>query len=67
MGFNSGFKGLRGARRARHVARMGETRGAYRVLVGRTEGMRPLGRHRCGFEDNINFELAASGFTFVSW
>ena len=31
---------------AGHVARMGETRGAYRILVGKREGMRPLGRPR---------------------
>jgi hypothetical protein len=31
---------------ARHVARMGEGRGAYRILVGRPEGRRPLGRPR---------------------
>jgi len=31
---------------AGHVARMGEERGAYRVLVGKPEGKRPLGRHR---------------------
>jgi len=30
-----------------HVARMGEGRGVYRVLVGKPEGKRPLGRHRC--------------------
>jgi hypothetical protein len=37
------------ARRMRwagHVARMGEVRGAYNILVGRPEGRRPLGRHR---------------------
>jgi len=33
---------------AGHVARMGERRGVYRVLVGKTEGKRPLGRHRQG-------------------
>jgi hypothetical protein len=32
---------------AGHVARMGEGRGVYRVLVGRPEGKRPLGRLRC--------------------
>ena len=38
---------------AGHVARMGERRGAYRVLVGKPEGKRPLGRPRCRWEDNI--------------
>jgi hypothetical protein len=38
---------------AGHVARMGERRGAYRVLVGKPEGRRPLGRPRRRWEDNI--------------
>jgi hypothetical protein len=38
---------------ARHVARMGEGRGVYRVLVGRPEGKRPLGRR---WEDNIKMD-----------
>jgi hypothetical protein len=42
---------------AGHVARMGEGRGAYRILVGRPEGRRPLGRHRCRWEDNIKMDL----------
>jgi len=37
---------------ARHVARVGDRRGAYRVLVGRPEGKRPLGRPRSKWEDN---------------
>jgi hypothetical protein len=40
-----------------HVARMGEGRGVYRVLVWRPEGKRPLGRHRRRWEDNINMDL----------
>jgi hypothetical protein len=40
-----------------HVARMGEGRGAYRVLVGRPEGKRPLGRPRRRWEDNIKMGL----------
>ena len=39
---------------AAHVARMGEGRGVYRVLVGKPEGKRPLGRPRRRWEDNIN-------------
>jgi hypothetical protein len=35
---------------AGHVARMGEERGVYRVLVGKLEGKRPSGRPRCGWE-----------------
>ena len=42
---------------AGNVARMGERRGVYRVLVEKPEGKRPLGRprHRC--EDNIKMDL----------
>jgi hypothetical protein len=36
---------------------MGEGRGVYRVLVGRPEGKRPLGRPRCRWEDNIKMDL----------
>ena len=46
-------------RRAGHVARMGEMRGVYRVLVMKHEGKRPLGRPRRRWEDNIN-SFAAS-------
>jgi hypothetical protein len=40
-----------------HVARMGEGRGVYRVLIGRPEGKRPLGRPMHWWEDNIKMEL----------
>jgi hypothetical protein len=40
-----------------HVARMGEGRGVYRVLVGRPEGKRPLGRRRRRWGDNIKLGL----------
>jgi hypothetical protein len=36
---------------------MGEGRGAYRILVGRLEGRRPLGRPRHRWEDNIKMDL----------
>ena len=42
---------------AGHVARMGEERGVYRVLVGKPEGKRPLGRPRCRWMDNIRMDL----------
>ena len=42
---------------AGHVARMGEMRGVYRVLVGKPEGKRPLGRLRLIWEDNIKMDL----------
>jgi len=44
-------------RRAGHVARMGEERGVHRVLVGKPEGKRPLGRPSCRWEDNIKMDL----------
>jgi hypothetical protein len=40
-----------------HVARMVEGRGVYRVLVGKPEGKRPLGRPRRRWEDNIRMDL----------
>jgi len=42
---------------AGHVARMGEERGVYRVLVGKPEGRRPLGRPRRRCVDNIRMDL----------
>jgi len=42
---------------AGHVARMGQGRGLYRVLVGKPEGKRPLGRPRRRWEDNIKMDL----------
>jgi len=42
---------------ARHVARYGEGRGVHRVLVGKPEGKRPLGRPRRRWEDNIRMDL----------
>jgi hypothetical protein len=41
---------------AGHVARMGEKRNAYRILVGKLEGKRPLGRPGCRWEDNIKMD-----------
>jgi hypothetical protein len=40
-----------------HVAYMGEKKGIYRVLMGRTEGKRPLGIHKLRWEDNIKTNL----------
>ena len=42
---------------AEHVARMGEDRGVHRVLVGKPEGKKPLGRPRHRWEDNIKMDL----------
>jgi hypothetical protein len=49
------------------VARMGEGRGVYRVLVGRCEGNRPLGRPRRRWEDNINMYLREIGIDGANW
>jgi hypothetical protein len=46
---------------AGHVTRMGEGRGVYRVLFGRPEGKRPLGRPRCRWENNIKMDLREIG------
>ena len=46
---------------AGHVARMGEDRGVHRVLVGKPEGKRPLGRPRRRWEDNIKIDLQEGG------
>jgi len=40
-----------------HVTFMGERRGLHRVLVGKPEGKRPLGRTRRRWEDNIKMDL----------
>ena len=52
---------------AGHVARMGERRGAHRVLVGKPEGKRPLGRPRRRWEDNIKMDLQEVGGACGDW
>ena len=51
---------------AGHVARMGE-KGAYRVLVGKPEGKRPLGRPRRRWVDNVRMDIQEVGCGFVDW
>jgi hypothetical protein len=46
---------------------MGEGRGIYRVLVGRPEGKKPLGRPRCRWEDNIKMDLRKMGIDGMNW
>jgi hypothetical protein len=46
---------------------MGEGRGAYRVLVGRSEGRRPLGRPRLRWEDNIKMDFQEVGWGGMDW
>jgi len=52
---------------AGHVARMGEEREVYRVLVGKPEGKRPLGRPRLIWVDNIRMDLQEVGCGCVDW
>ena len=52
---------------AGHVARMGEERGVYRVLVGKPEGKRLLGRSRPRWVDNIRMDLQKVGCGHVGW
>jgi hypothetical protein len=47
---------------AGHIARMGEERVVYRVLVGKPEGKRPLGRPKRRWEGNIKMDLQEVGF-----
>ena len=55
---------------AGHVARMGDRRSVFRVLVGKPEGTRPLGRPRRRWEDNIKMDIQEVGcgvWTGSSW
>ena len=49
------------------MARMGQGRGVYRVLVGKPEGKRPLGRPRRRWEGNINVDLQEMGGACGDW
>jgi hypothetical protein len=74
-GLNSPYSSLnivrviksRRLRWAGHVARMGEGRGVYRVLVRRPKAKRPLGRPRCMWEDNIKMDLREMGIDGANW
>jgi len=52
---------------AGHVACVGNERGTYRVLVGKPEGRRPLGRPRHRWEDNIKMDLQEVGCGGMDW
>jgi hypothetical protein len=52
---------------ADHVARKGEKRNAYRLLVGKPEGKRPPGRPRRSWVDNIRMDLGEVGWGDVDW
>jgi hypothetical protein len=52
---------------AGHVARVGEERKVYKVLVGKPEGKRPLGRPRRRWEDRIRMDVREIGLGGVDW
>jgi hypothetical protein len=52
---------------AGHVVRMGDRKGVYRVLIGRPEGKRSLGRPRRRWEDHIKMDLRETGIDRVNW
>jgi hypothetical protein len=52
---------------AGHVAQTGETRNAYKLLVGKPEGKRPLGRPRRRWADNIKMDLGEIGWDGMEW
>ena len=58
---------LRRMRWVGHVERMGEKKGVYRVLVGKPERKRPLGRPRRRWEDTIKMDLQEAGFGVMDW
>jgi hypothetical protein len=58
---------LRRMRWTGHVARIGEKRNVYRLLVGKPEGRRPLGSPRCRWIDNIKIYLLEIGLNVVDW
>jgi hypothetical protein len=57
----------RNMRWTRHVARIGEKRNAYRILVGKPEGKRPLGRPRGRGVNNIKINLREIGWDVMGW
>ena len=58
---------LRTVRWAGHVARMGDERGVYRVLVEKPEGKSPLGRPRRRWVDNVRMDLQEVGCGYIDW
>jgi hypothetical protein len=52
---------------AGHVARMGVNMNAYRILVGKPEGKRPLVIPRCRWVDNIKIDLRERGWHGMDW
>jgi hypothetical protein len=60
-------KDLKGMRWAGYVAQMGEKRKAYRILVGKPEGKKPVGRPRCKWANNIKMDLREIGWGGMDW
>jgi hypothetical protein len=54
-------------RLAGHLARMGDRRNAYRILVGKPEGRKSLGRPRRGWVNNIKMDLREVGWDHMGW
>jgi hypothetical protein len=52
---------------AGHVARLGEKRNVYRLLAGKPDGKRPLGKQRHSWIDNIKMDLLEIGLSVVDW
>jgi hypothetical protein len=50
-----------------HVAQKGDLRGVYRVLMGKPEGKRPLGRPSCKWEEDIKMDLQEVGCVVMDW
>ena len=50
-----------------HVARVGEKRGVYRILVGKPDGKRPLGKPMRRWEDNIKMDIQEVGSGWMDW
>jgi hypothetical protein len=46
---------------------LGESRDAYRVLMGKPAGRRPLGRPRCKWQDNIKMDIREMGWGCMDW
>jgi hypothetical protein len=50
-----------------HIAHIGEREGSYKVLVGKPEGKRPLGRHRHAWEDTMKMDLQEVEWGGMDW
>jgi hypothetical protein len=57
----------RSMRWAGHVERLGEKRNAYRILVGKTDRKRPLGRRKRRWVNNIKMDLRERGWAGMDW